>query len=306
MILERFPLCTLDGNTLETQWARPESAFSRNGQAPEELLPAAPRPPVAAVLFTHGLGEYSSRYGHVLEHLTSHGLEVFTYDVRGHGRSSGRRGDAPGFKVLLDDLALYIEMVQERRRKSGWGDRPLFLYGHSMGGLITLSFLQTRRPNVAGAIIASPWLRLAFEPPRWKLLLGRVARAIYPGLRQLTGLERHRLSRDPEFLQSLPDLDLAHQHISARLFYDILDECDRVFSSAGEKLPPLLLIHGQADPITSWTATSDFYELAGADDKTLKLYPEATHETHNDLDRQKVLDDITTWLEAHLSPPLQS
>src|SRR4051812_45667979 len=114
----------------------------------------------AEVLLTHGLGEHSARYTHVAAALAERGLRMWAYDLRGHGHSSGPRGDAR-YEDLLDDLAqVHAEVAQ-----SG---RPVFFMGHSMGAQISLSFLWRRPVESRGAIIASPWLRLAFEPPRWR------------------------------------------------------------------------------------------------------------------------------------------
>ncbi len=255
------------------------------------------------VLLTHGLGEHSARYWHVEERLASHGYDVASYDLRGHGRSGGRRGDAPGFQAFLDDLAQIVATVNERRALASPAPGPLFLYGHSLGGLITLRFLQDRRdPSVSGAIAASPWLQLAFAPQRWKLLLAAITRWVCPGYRQITGLDPSRLSRDAEFLAAMPDLHLSHHQLSARLFYEIRQSCTALLTGAAKIPYPLLLLHGQADPVTSWMATNDFFQAAVSPDKTLKLYPGVFHETHNDLDREEVLTDIVSWLRLRTHP----
>lgn len=290
--IERHTLRCDDGTRLFARWITPPSS-----------LPSAPHPslrspqPRATVLITHGLGEHSARYGHVIEHLLTHGYEVVTYDIRGHGRSTGRRGDAPSFQAFLDDLSTVVRWVEQRRPAP-----RLFLYGHSMGGLITLSFAAHAHPPVAGIIAASSWLRLTFQPPWWKLFLGRIMRYIYPGFRQITGLDQTRLSHDQSFLAAMPDLDLSHHQVSARLFYEVLDACEETMRCAPKIEPPLLLLHGQADPVTSWLATREFYEKAGSTNKTLHLYPDFAHETHNELNRQQVLNDITDWLEQQCAP----
>ncbi len=284
--IETHTLRCFDGTRLFARWFTP-------------LLPASS--PVATVVITHGLGEHSSRYGHVIQHLLTHGYEVVTYDIRGHGRSAGRRGDTPSFQAFLDDLGCVVGWVKQRRPTP-----RLFLYGHSMGGLITLSFTLEDREPLSGVIAASTWLRLTFQPPWWKLFIGRIMRHVYPGFRQFTGLDPMRLSHDIPFLTSMPDLELSHHQLSARLFYGALEACDRVMRSAHQIKTPLLLLHGQADPITSWIATQEFYELAGPTDKTLRLYPDFAHETHNERDRHVVLNDITDWLNHRCIDSLRS
>ncbi len=247
------------------------------------------------VIITHGFGEHSGRYGHVITALVAARFCVVTYDLRGHGRSTGRRGDAAGFTSFLEDLQGVVREVRALRSE------PIFLYGHSFGGLITLRFLQEYPGEVEGAIAASPWIQLAFKPPAWKLALGRVALRLCPGLRQFTGMKPSRLSRDQTFLATLPDLHLSHHHLSARLFFSTLETCTLL--EGGDQLldGPLLLIHGESDPITSWQATRAFRErcVEGREcPVTFKLYPETMHETHNDLNRNEVLADVVAWLEV--------
>ncbi|RYD69669.1 MAG: alpha/beta fold hydrolase [Verrucomicrobiaceae bacterium] len=110
----------------------------------------------AEAVLTHGFGEHSRRYEHVAAALSGCGIRAWTYDLRGHGRSGGRRGDAVSYELFLKDLGQMIE------RASITG-RPCFLLGHSFGGQITLRYLQERQPEIRGAVICSPWLKLAFR-----------------------------------------------------------------------------------------------------------------------------------------------
>src|SRR4051812_29822385 len=127
----------------------------------------------AEVVVTHGLGEHSGRYAHVATALAGRGLRMWGYDVRGHGRSDGRRGDARRYEGLLEDLGL---VFTEAARHG----RPIFLMGHSMGAQISLNFLLSRPVECRGAVIASPWLRLAFTPPFWRRALAGAAARIFP------------------------------------------------------------------------------------------------------------------------------
>src|SRR5438067_2431459 len=110
-----------------------------------------PEPMRASVLLVHGMGEHSARYFHVAEHLVRRGYRVCALDLRGHGRSTGRRGDITRYEVLLDDLALAWERLLPA------DGAPSFLYGHSLGGQIALNFAVEKKPAVAGAVITSPW-----------------------------------------------------------------------------------------------------------------------------------------------------
>ncbi len=244
---------------------------------------------VAEVVLTHGFGEHSRRYEHVAAAFANCGIRAWSYDLRGHGRSGGRRGDASNYGLFLDDLAQVLECASSTLN-------PCFLLGHSFGGQITLRYLQERRPAISGAIICSPWLKLAFEPPWWRIALARLALRLCPGWTQNTPARVAHLSRDQEYLLSMPDLDLMHRMLSPRLYFAMVEAGQKALAEGGALQVPILLIHGDADEVTCARATQRLYERVASKDKTLALYPDARHETHNDLCRDRVLADICGWI----------
>lgn len=246
-----------------------------------------------SILLTHGMGEHSGRYAHVVRHLTAAGLRVLTWDLRGHGRSEGRRGDIRDYSLLIDDLLEVWSLASS-------GPRPHFLYGHSLGGQITLNFAVRHKPDAAGLIITSPWLRLAFVPPRWKVSLARIAAHVWPSFTQNTDVVPTRLSRDLDFLMALPDPHLVHHRMSARMYQALTAGAIRAGRDAIELPYPILLVHGGHDPVTSVSATKQFFRALRSQDKSLVIVPKALHETHNDLCRDSVLSQITAWLDARL------
>jgi alpha-beta hydrolase superfamily lysophospholipase len=248
----------------------------------------------AEVVLTHGLGEHAGRYEHVAACLGEAGIRVIAYDLRGHGRSGGPRGDAPAYDALLDDLDRVLTVCPR-------GEGPIFLMGHSLGGQITLKYLLERRPAVRGAVIASPWLRLAFMPSRWRLFLGQLAMRIYPAFSQRTPGDSMRLSRDREHLASLSAPELLHHRISTRLFFAIQQAGRDLLRLAPKLELPILLLHGEADEVTSPKATEEFFGRAKSEDKRLVLVPDALHETHNDLCRDHVLSEILGWLRGRVA-----
>jgi len=255
--------------------------FLRIGAVPGEIA--------AEVVITHGLGEHSGRYAHVAEVLAQRGLRSWVYDVRGHGRSTGRRGDAVRYEDLLGDL----ECICGEAHREG---RPIFLMGHSMGAQITLNLLLSRQVDCAGAVIASPWLHLAFDPPRWRRWLAYAAAAILPMLRQPTLSLPEHLSRDPTHVAALADPHLTYHLVSARLYLALRKGGLAALEKAADFSTPVLLLHGGADAVTCFAATRQFFERAGSVDKQFLLYPEAVHETLNDLGREVVLQDVADWL----------
>jgi alpha-beta hydrolase superfamily lysophospholipase len=243
------------------------------------------------VVLVHGFGEHSGRYGHVAQSLVARGFAVAGWDLRGHGRSTGVRGHIARSDSLTEELAA---VCAHFRRPNV----PLFLFAHSMGGQIALEYLENNPDVCRGAVIGSPWLRLARNPPVWKLTLAWVAMHFWPGFAQQTSKRRERLSRDMDHLSSFPDLDLVHHRMTARLFFVARAAGERVLVGADRLRLPLLLLHGDDDPVTSCRATCEFFERVGSGDKTLRIYPANRHETHNDLDREAVLREVGDWMEA--------
>src|SRR5262249_41630904 len=131
-----------------------------------EWLPANGEAPRAVVGIIHGMGEHSGRYSHVAERLIREGYAVLAYDQRGHGRTDGKRGHTPSYELLVDGVDRFV--TEARRR---FPELPLFLYSHSMGGNVTLNYLLRRKPQLAGAVVTGPWLRLAFQPPQLQVVV---------------------------------------------------------------------------------------------------------------------------------------
>ena len=246
----------------------------------------------ATVLVTHGRGEHSGRYFHVAEALIARHFAVVLHDLRGHGRSAGKRGDVPGYAALVDDLASVVRVHRS-------DERPLFLFGHSLGGQIVLNYLiENESAECRGAIVASPYLRLAFAPEPWRVAIAKVLRKISPGTTLRTFLPPSRLSRDVTHLGSLPELELIHHRISARMFAAIEHGAASALRGAHRMKVPLLLIHGADDSVTSVAATREFFAAAGAADKTLEIFPGMLHETHNELGREQVIETVIQGIEG--------
>lgn len=250
--------------------------------------------PQAAITLIHGYGEHCGRYRHVAAALTAAGYAIVTGDQRGHGRSGGPRGHTPSYDHLMDDVE---SLVAEMRRR--FPDQPQFLYGHSMGGNLTLNYVLRRRPQLAGVVVTSPWLRLAFAPPAWRVLLGRAVDRFFPAFAQDTGQNFESLSRDPAVGAAWQADPLTHNLMSARLFTSTYAAGQWALAHAGEWTLPLLLMHGDADSLTSAAATREF--AAQVPGCTLKLWPGLRHEMHNEPEQQQIFQAIDSWLQARLA-----
>lgn len=132
--------------------------------------------PKGIVNLVHGLGEHTGRYAHIAEALTKIGYNLIGFDLRGHGLSEGKRGHTPDYDYIMDDVELFLEKSSE----FFGSDQPHFLYGHSLGGTIVLNYALRRKPALKGVISTDPALRLSFEPPKLKLIMGKVMADLMP------------------------------------------------------------------------------------------------------------------------------
>jgi len=251
----------------------------------------------AVVCLVHGLGEHSGRYQHVGEAFSAQGLGVYAFDLRGHGLSAGRRSHTPSYEALLDDIDLLIETA--RAEQPGV---PLFLYGHSLGGTLVISHVLRRQPPIVGAIASAPALRPGFEPPRWKLVVGRLAATIWPTLRLASELDPAAISRDPDVVERYQTDPLMNRSLTARMGITLIDEGERALREAGTLSIPLLLMHGTGDRITDPQASRLFAAAAG-ELCTLQLFEGLYHEPHNEPEKTDVFRCVFEWIDARLANP---
>lgn len=263
---------TLDGITLYTQSWLPEGDIK------------------ARVLLVHGMGEHSARYEHVARVLTDAGLRVDSFDHRGHGRSAGSRGHSPSYQHLMDDIQLMLAQDDTT---------PVFLYGHSMGGNLVLNY-GLKNPPIQGIVATGPWLKLTDQPPAALVLFARLMAGIKPDLTLNSGLDADGLSHDPELNQAYRDDSLVHPKISVKHFTGIVDAGLRAIEQAGSFSAPLLLVHGEKDPVCDPQGSREFFEACGSDDKTLKIWPGLFHEVHNEPEKEAVINTIRDWILAHI------
>ena len=247
-------------------------------------------PARGTICLVHGHGEHTGRYHHVAAAFTEAGFVFLAFDQRGHGRSGGPRGHSPSYARALDDIGLLLRMAPAR---------PSIAYGHSMGGQLVLSRVLTDPAGIDAVIATSPWLRLAFPAPAVKVLLGRTLYAVVPAKTLPTGIELAALSHDPAVVAAYAADPLVHDRISFRLGIDLLDGGNRALVQAGAFRLPVLLMHGSADRIIDPRATQLFFDRAGSDDKTVRIWPGLFHETHNEAEWKKVVAVSTGWARAH-------
>ncbi len=240
--------------------------------------------PKGIVNLVHGLGEHTGRYAHIAEALTKIGYNLIGFDLRGHGLSEGKRGHTPDYDYIMDDVELFLEKSSE----FFGSDQPHFLYGHSLGGTIVLNYALRRKPALKGVISTDPALRLSFEPPKLKLIMGKVMADLMPSFSMNNALDVNALSRDAAIVKAYQDDVLVHDRLSAKLAMDLFDSGKYAMDHADEWTLPLLLMHGSEDHISSCKASEEFAEIAG-DSVTFKEWEGYSHEIHNDIGKEDVI-----------------
>jgi len=254
-------------------------------------LPDLEEEPKVVICLVHGLSEHLGRYEDFALFFTSKGIPVFSFDLRGHGKSGGKRGHMKKYEYLLDDVESLLKIARRE-----YNDGLMFLYGQSLGGNIVANYiLKKNTSEVAGAILSAPWFKLAFEPPFFKLMLAGAMKHIYPSYSEKSDIEGESLSKDPAIVEAYNNDPLVHNKISVSLFFETVKNGKRAIPNAFKLTIPLLAIHGKADPLTSWEATDEFVKKAG-DKAVVRLYNEVKHEPHNDLEREQVLSDVLEWI----------
>jgi len=252
-------------------------------------LPAAP--PRAVVVLVHGLGDHSGLYAPVPARLVPAGYALESCDLRGHGRSPGKRGHLDSWAERRADLLALLALVRGEHPGA-----PVFLLGHSAGGLTVLELALRHPDGLAGVVAASPAIG-DLGVPAWLLLLARVLARVWPSFSLDAQLEIANLSRDPAEVRAIVEDPLYHTRGTARAGAETLDAIAWTRAHAGELRLPLLVLHGTADRITSPESSRAFFDAAGSADKTYRAYPGAFHNLFREMNTAEVLDDVGAWLD---------
>lgn len=254
---------------------------------------------LGVAVLVHGFGEHSGRYeDSVIPFLTSEKWAVLAFDLVGHGRSGGKRGDCAGYEQLMEQVSGAWQLARAR-----FPGLPALLYGHSMGGNLVLNFVLRGLGRPDALVASSPYLRLAFSPPAWKWWAGRLMLRIYPSITLPAGLDPAGISRDLREVEAYRNDPLVHDRVSPRYSFPILEAGEWALEHAGELDTPAWVAHGTADPIIDPAGSRLFCERAPG----CQLYWEegAYHELHHETSRANFFDTLGRWLrDRQGDPPL--
>jgi alpha-beta hydrolase superfamily lysophospholipase len=249
--------------------------------------------PLGVVVVVHGLSEHGGRYAQLADDLNRRGYAVHAMDLRGHGQSDGARGMILAFDEYLDDVEMLLARVADR-----YPDKPVFLFGHSMGGAIAALLGIVRPPNVRGLILSAPAIQIGDKVfPVLRYLAAFVSRFL-PTLR-FVRVGCRFISRDPAVVQAFRDDPLVfHGRLPVRTGAEILRAAKRIQSDANRLALPLLVLHGTGDFATDQAGSRLLVARAASTDKTLRLYEGLYHEVFSEPERDQVAADLLAWLDG--------
>ncbi len=248
-----------------------------------------------SLLIIHGLADHCGRYGNLVRHFVPKGYAVYGIDHPGHGKSDGCRVFIKTFEDFIGNLKTYLGMI--RTRQPG---KPVFLFGHSMGGLIGSIFLLDFQKELTGAIFSGPSVKIPENISSGVILAGKVLSILMPRF-GLIQLDASHVSRDPAVVQAYIDDPLVYSgKTTARLAAELLKAMQRISSEADRITLPILILQGGDDKLVDPAGARMLYDKVSSPDKTIKIYDHLYHEIINEPERHAVLADMEKWLETHI------
>lgn len=246
----------------------------------------------ALIMVVHGLGEHSGRYANLVNHLVPLGYGIYSWDHIGHGRSDGMRKYIDRFPDFTNVVSQYYHQI-----KTAHPALPIFILGHSMGGLITANYLLDHQADFKGAIFSAPAIKVAGGVNPFRLFGGRLLSVIYPKY-GMAPLNPESITRDLKVLEeNLKDPLNSRGKTAVRLLTEMLDAMARFKKEAKIITLPILVLQGSDDQVVDPAGADLLYELVSSEDKTLKTYPGLYHEVFHEPEREMVLADVGKWLE---------
>ena len=253
--------------------------------------------PKALVVLVHGLGEHTARYAHVGKALARAGYALVGFDLRGHGKSGGPRGHASSLDAYMQDIHQFLSLMEQR-----FPALPHFLYGHSLGGLLALTYAIQYGAGLKGVIATGPALRSSLQEQKAKVAMVRLLGSLVPAMTLQSGLDAATVSRDVAVVEAYRNDPLVHDNASLGFGKAALTAIDLCFARARDFSAPLLIMHGTGDKINFFSGSEDFARLVSeaGRDVTLRLWNDLYHEIHNEPEKEEVLQFMIEWLDKHL------
>jgi len=249
----------------------------------------------AVLLVVHGAAEHSGRYMNIVNHFIPLGYGVYSLDHFGHGRSDGQRVYVESFDDYIEPLNTFYTMIRRWQP-----DKPIFILGHSLGGLIETYYLLDHQKEFTGAVVSAPSIKIQDTISPMTITMGKLLSKITPKA-GLLALDAKAVSKDPAVVEAYVTDPLVYTgKITARLAAEMLRAMQRVTDEVGTISLPMIIVQGKADRLVDPSGAQMLYDKSSSTDKTLKMYDGLYHEVFNEPEREQVLADVEEWLESHL------
>lgn len=245
------------------------------------------------VVIVPGFNSHSGYYSWVAEKLVQSNLAVYALDLRGRGKSEGERFYVEKFSDYVDDVAKFVALAKAQQPGV-----PVFLLGHSAGGVVACTYALEHQAQLAGLISES--FAHQVPAPDFALAVLKGLAHVAPHTHVLK-LKNEDFSRDPQLVAFMnADPLIADESQPTQTVAEMVRADERLKNEFSRITLPVLILHGTADKATKPSGSQLFYDRTGSSDRTLKLYEGHFHDLLNDIGKEQVLSDIETWIEARL------
>lgn len=250
--------------------------------------------PKAVIVIIHGAMEHHERYRPLADMWREHGFHVVLGDLPGHGTTSRSRGHITNFDEYIIEVSRWIEEAKSYQL-------PLFLLGHSMGGLIAIRMMQENKVDVNGVILSSPCLGIVSKPPAYLRAMSKVMNVVYPSLLVPSNLTVEMATRNKDIRDAMENDSLYLRKVSVRWYSELLRGMKEA-SEKQEEFPnvPLLLMQACEDKIVDKTIVRTWFDELNIDDKAYKEWENCYHELFNEYEREEVFTHAFHFTQAHL------
>jgi len=250
---------------------------------------------VAAIGLIHGGAEHGGRYPALVSALLERGCAIYALDLRGHGRSGGRRGHIDRFSDYMSDLETFFSFV-----RSETGEVPTFVLGYSLGATTGASYALTAQERLAGLIMAGPALAIGEDASKLQFAIARTISALAPRM-PLFKMNPEEMMSDPDVVRDYRNDPLVfHGRFDARLLAELLEVMRAFPERVGELELPLLIVHGGADVTADPKGSRTAIDSAGTEDKTLRIFDGLRHDVFNEPERETVCGAVADWVQARI------
>ncbi|MBC7420664.1 MAG: lysophospholipase [Bdellovibrio sp.] len=249
----------------------------------------------AVVMIVHGLKDHSDRYADVAKKLSGEGYAIYSYDHRGHGDSEGNRVWVEEFNDYIADLGTYYDFV-----KKAEPNKPIFIFGHGMGGAIATMFSLRKVRSIQGMILSAPALKVGDDVSRFLIGTAKFLGTALPTL-AVFGIKDENFSRDPQVIKAgKADPLIYHHNAPARTAAELLKIIDYIQDHMSEVSDSFLALHGDKDLVTNPEGSKELYQKAITQNKSLKIYPGMYHDLLHEPEKDQVYADILAWLNNEI------